>query len=58
MTKISEVIKRLEELKMEHGDVDVIVYDCFNRAKDKKVYELDQKKILYDEFFKDVFIGV
>ena len=34
--KISEVIKKLQEVKMEHGDIEVIVYD------DNAFYEADE----------------
>ncbi|MCK4636172.1 MAG: hypothetical protein KAT32_04905 [Candidatus Moranbacteria bacterium] len=59
MAKLNEVIQKLEKIKDEHGDVDLVIYHCFDRKDGlEKIIKVDPKKILFDDHYKDVFIGL
>lgn len=52
--KISEVIKKLQEIKGKHGDIDV----CYYRAFEGGIYSyIDERDIFYDEIDNEVLIG-
>ena len=54
MATIKEVINKLSELEEKYGDVELVIYNSF----DKKATRIDESQIYYDEALKDVYIGI
>lgn len=54
MTKINEVITKLQELEGKHGNVNIEIYESF----DKKDTKIDVDEIFYDNKLKNVYIGI
>ena len=54
MTRVSELINKLEELKEKHGDCEVNIYKSFGKETDS----IDVDSIHFDMIEKDIYIGI
>jgi hypothetical protein len=54
MSKVSEVIAKLQELQDENGDRECTIYKRF----DKETQAIVADNIYFDEANKDIYIGI
>lgn len=54
MSKVSEVITKLQEMESEHGNLECNIYKSF----EKETTPLNKDEIHFDEEKKDIYIGI
>lgn len=54
MANIQAVIKKLQQLEQEYGNIELKIYHSFN----KETKTIDESQIYYDEEMNDIYIGI
>lgn len=54
MAKVREVIKKLQRLEKENGNVEFTIYDSISKI----TFRVDEDGIYFDDTLKDIYIGI